>query len=224
LSLIVDPSKVVELMARKKLLVFDFDGVLADSVGVKTDAFAEMYHHHGDEIKSRVVEHHLEHGGMSRFDKFAYYEAEFIGQPASKERIGELAAQFSDLVVDKVVIANEIPGAERLMTYMASKAQCAVNSATPEQEIRMIIERRGWDHYFAAVHGSPTTKLDNLQKITKKLGVSVDDSLFFGDARSDWLAAKSLGMDFVGVGGVIGSILELECKDYIVLQDFHGLV
>ncbi|MEE9509964.1 MAG: HAD hydrolase-like protein [Candidatus Bathyarchaeia archaeon] len=48
---------------------FDFDGVLADSVEVKTRAFAKLFESYGPEIQARVVEHHRKNGGMTRKDK-----------------------------------------------------------------------------------------------------------------------------------------------------------
>jgi len=41
-----------------KALFFDFDGVLADSVEVKTDAFSKLFEKFGPEIQAKVVEHH----------------------------------------------------------------------------------------------------------------------------------------------------------------------
>ena len=34
---------IQEIINQKSILVFDFDGVLADSVDIKADAFAELY-------------------------------------------------------------------------------------------------------------------------------------------------------------------------------------
>ena len=56
-----------------KGIIFDFDGVVAESVQVKTDAFAYLYASHGKKIVSKVTEHHELNGGMSRFEKIKYY-------------------------------------------------------------------------------------------------------------------------------------------------------
>ena len=39
-----------------KALFFDFDGVLADSVEVKTNAFAKLFEKFGSEIQAKVLE------------------------------------------------------------------------------------------------------------------------------------------------------------------------
>ena len=56
-----------------KNIFFDFDGVIAESVNAKTEAFREMYIEHGTEIANKVVDYHINHGGVSRFEKFKYY-------------------------------------------------------------------------------------------------------------------------------------------------------
>ena len=55
-----------------KNIFFDFDGVIAESVSAKTDAFKELYLPYGGKIANEVVQYHIKHGGVSRFEKFRY--------------------------------------------------------------------------------------------------------------------------------------------------------
>ena len=59
--------------SRIDALFFDFDGVIADSVEVKTDAFAELFNDEGLEVQQKVIDHHRNHGGMTRREKFQHY-------------------------------------------------------------------------------------------------------------------------------------------------------
>ncbi|MCX5934210.1 MAG: hypothetical protein NTU99_05390, partial [Pseudanabaena sp. LacPavin_0818_WC45_MAG_42_6] len=52
---------------RYDAIVFDFDGVLVESVDVKTQAFGTLYAEYGDLIVEQVKAYHLLHGGVSRF-------------------------------------------------------------------------------------------------------------------------------------------------------------
>ena len=54
---------------------FDFDGVLADSVEVKTRAFARLFESYGPEVVARVVAHHRYHGGMTRIEKIKQFRS-----------------------------------------------------------------------------------------------------------------------------------------------------
>ncbi len=55
-----------------KTIFFDFDGVIADSLDVKTNAFYRMYEPYGKDIAESVAKHHIANGGMSRFENSAY--------------------------------------------------------------------------------------------------------------------------------------------------------
>ena len=100
---------------RYEAFFFDFDGVLADSVEVKTRAFAKLFEPYGTEIEAKVVDHHRRNGGMTRVDKFRHYYKEFLQEPLNDEMLDSLCRKFSQLVVDEVVESPEIPGAEKFL-------------------------------------------------------------------------------------------------------------
>ena len=94
-----------------KNLVFDFDGVLAESVDVKTRAYALLFEGEGEEVVQEVVDFHLKNGGVSRFEKFKFYHKEYFGIELTNQQLQELANKFSELVVQKVIAAPYVPGA-----------------------------------------------------------------------------------------------------------------
>ncbi len=126
-----------EMMVLNKFdaLVLDFDGVLADSVEVKTKAFALLYGYYGPEIVAKVVDHHRRNGGMARTEIFKHYHNAFLGQPLDESGLENLCNRFSQLVVDEVVEAEEIPGAGAFLSKSSRVVPCFVVSATPEEEI-----------------------------------------------------------------------------------------
>ena len=71
---------LLNLISDKKIVVFDFDGVLVDSVGIKAKAYEQMYEEYGSSVVKKVRSHHLQNGGMSRFNKFKYYHETYLGE------------------------------------------------------------------------------------------------------------------------------------------------
>ncbi len=84
-----------------RAIAFDFDGVLAESVDTKTQAYASLFNNESDEAVRNIVEYHLKHGGVSRFEKFKTFYREILQRPLSEERFQELCDQFSILVSKK---------------------------------------------------------------------------------------------------------------------------
>jgi len=210
----------------KRLYIFDFDGVLVDSVHVKTEAFAELYQEYGEEVVEQVVSHHNQNGGMSRYDKFRHYHRHFLGQSIGTEEVDELAAKFSELVVSKVVQSEKIVGADELLEYCKREGiVCAINSATPEEELKYIISQRGWDDYFRFVFGSPTKKAANILRIVEHSGKSIDEGLFFGDAINDFSAAQEVGIDFVAINFAMAAELSSAVPSFDDLSGYlHSLL
>ena len=50
-----------------KIVFWDFDGVIKDSVDVKTQAFIDLFDAYGSNVVQAVVAHHIKNGGISRF-------------------------------------------------------------------------------------------------------------------------------------------------------------
>jgi len=186
-------------LSEYEAFVFDFDGVLADSVELKTEAFARLFEEYGPEIQQRVVEHHRKHGGMTRAEKIRHYYRVFLGKPIEDGSLSALCNRFSILVVDNVVAAPEIQGAKGFLDFWYGRLPLFIDSATPDVEIAEIVSRRGLSKYFGEILGSGRPKAENLVYILEKHKIEPKNCLFFGDAASDYDAAMKCAVDFVGM-------------------------
>lgn len=182
-----------------KAIIFDFDGVLVDSVNVKTEAFRNLYKEESEATQQAVVDFHLEHGGLSRFEKIRHYETELLGRNPSQETLDQLAVRFADLVKESVIGAKEISGAGEVLDHFAPQLPLFVASGTPEIELIEIVERRGWSKYFRQLRGSPTHKSTLVCEIVDNHGLSAQECLMIGDAMTDYSAAVENGLQFVGI-------------------------
>jgi phosphoglycolate phosphatase-like HAD superfamily hydrolase len=185
---------------RYEAIVFDFDGVLVESMDLKTQAFATLYRPYGEEVVSKVVAHHLAHGGVSRAKKFRHYHETLLGIRLTPENEIALAQRFSELVEDAVVAAPPVPGAIEFLEKFFRVLPLFVASGTPEDELRRIVERRGMSPYFAGVFGAPRVKGEILSHIAAVGGFPRASMLMVGDAYADYEGASAAGTDFIGRG------------------------
>lgn len=185
-------------MAAYDAVFFDFDGVLAESSDIKTRAFHEMYKGYGPDIAGRVVVHHTINGGVSRRKKIRHYHRDFLGIAITEDDVAELIQQFSEIVEDAVVAADWVPGAREFLDAHVGAVMMFVLSGTPQGELDRINARRGMEHYFVSIHGSPPEKEVTIVELLHRHGLDHDRVLFVGDAFSDLAAARSTGLHFVG--------------------------
>ncbi len=180
-----------------KNIIFDFDGVICESVDIKTDAFYEMYLPYGKEIAQKAKEHHMQNGGMSRFDKFRYYEQEFMGEALSEEKMKKLSEEFSKRVKQKVIAAPFVKGMFEFLKDYSQNYMCFIVSATPMDEIQEISRKKNIERFFLGIFGSPQNKIEWGKYILETYKLKADETLFVGDAKSDYNAAKENNMNFL---------------------------
>lgn len=182
-----------------RALLLDFDGVIKESLDIKTEAFAALFAPWGETAMARARAHHLANGGMSRFEKIPLYLREYCGVAPDADLVARLVADFADRVTDAVIASPYVPGARGLIERSAAAGLVlAVVSGTPEDEMRDIVERAGLAPFFARVYGSPRGKRELLELAFADLGVTPGECLFVGDSINDFRPALALGVPFVG--------------------------
>jgi phosphoglycolate phosphatase-like HAD superfamily hydrolase len=191
------PGSLAELVAGARAVAFDFDGVIVESVEVKTAAFLALFADRPD-LHDAIRRHHLEHLGRSRYEKLSWIHRELLGEPLDETRLAELGERFSGLVFEATVACPLVPGAVATLEALAAAGLPAfVASGTPEEELREIIERRGLARHFEGVRGSPTPKTQILWRILAERALRPEELIFVGDGLSDHRAAWEVGLPFL---------------------------
>ena len=121
-----------------KAIIFDFDGVILDAVNVKAYAFESLYASYGKNIQQTVRNHHLQNGGISRFEKFKHYHKLFLGKNIDNKQLDNLADKFSKLVFNEVCNSNFIDGAFEFLKSVSKSYLTFICTGTPQSEIELI--------------------------------------------------------------------------------------
>ena len=179
-------------------ILFDFDGVLCECMDVKTEAFAQLYEPYGEDIVKKVIKHHIENGGISRYVKIKLYHEKFLNKPISEGQVEEIAQQFSDLVVEKVIASDWVKGAKKFIDKFYQKIDMYVISGTPETELKKVVKFRDMEKYFKGVYGSPIRKPEHARRIISEHNYDDDKVIYIGDSLSDMNDAKTANIPFLG--------------------------
>ena len=68
------------------------------------------------------------------------------------------------------------------------------------QKLRVVFSKSGIVAIFSAIYGSPSTKSENMNKVTDMVAKQ-SKGILFGDSQSSIEAAEEFGLDFVFVKG-----------------------
>lgn len=210
--------------------IFDFDGVIKDSVKVKSEAFIQLYASEGKEFQQKVEKYHLANGGISRYVKFKVWN-EWLGKSTSEQAIEELALKFAQLVIDNVVASSYVVGAKEAIKSANENSLSFIATGTPDDEINLILRLSGLDRYFHEVHGSSRKKSVIVKDILERYRLIPSKVLFIGDAQTDFEAAQENKIDFYlretdynletfrSVNGIKYSAMDLQYLNEIIKKE-----
>ena len=197
-----------------KNLFFDFDGVVAESVNAKTDAFRELYLKYGEKVADRVVDHHIHHGGVSRYEKFKIYHNQFLNKEISEQEVQNLAKEFSNLVLERVINSEEVEGCNDFLDQYSKSLNFWIITGTPIEEMKIIAKSRGIENHFIGIHGSPKNKRYWTEYLIKENNLNRAETLFLGDATTDYDAALFSNLHFA---------LREHKENESLFEDYEGL-
>ena len=179
-------------------ILFDFDGVLCECMNVKTEAFIELFRSYGDDIVKKVVKHHIENGGISRYHKIRLYYGEYLGAPITEDEVNEIADKFSKLVVKKVIESDYVKGAKEFLEKYYKKIDMYVVSGAPQEELDLVVDERNMRKYFKGIYGTPTLKPVHFERIISDNNYDIDKIIYIGDSLSDMRNAQEVNVPFLG--------------------------
>jgi phosphoglycolate phosphatase-like HAD superfamily hydrolase len=208
-----------DVIQNVKTIFWDFDGVIKDSVEVKSDAFEQLFLPFGKKVAKKVRIHHEANGGVSRFDKLPIY-LKWADQELSKQLINKYVDKFSVLVKQKVIESDWVDGVLEYLQNHYNRQQFFIVTATPQQEIEDILTSLKIRHFFKGVVGSPTKKDEAIRIIMEKYSILSESSIMIGDSSSDYYASKINGTPFVLRRTKLNEKLQSEL-DCLMINNFY---
>jgi len=184
-------------MSKIKAIIFDFDGVIVESMDIKAKAFAYLFRDYPEHVED-IVSFHMKHGGMPRFEKFEKIYSEILKIHLSEDRKKNLADEFSQFVFQEVVKCPYVEGAIEFLRANKGKYLFFIVSGTPEDELKSIVNERKLDQYFTEILGSPIKKNVHNSNLMNKYKLKPEEVMFVGDSIDDWEGVKDIGIKFIG--------------------------
>ncbi len=183
-------------------IVFDCDGIILDSVDVKTLAFGRVAEKaYGQAARDKLVAYHTLHGGVSRYEKFAWLVRGEEGREITPEESRAMGGDFVAYCLEAVEKAPLVPGFAEVLDRWLGRVPMYVASGTPHEELVQVLTDRGLAPKFAGIYGTPPAKAGLLQTIVHKdAKVDPKAAVMIGDSKTDMDAAVIVGTLFYGRG------------------------
>ena len=216
-----------------RAIVFDFDGVIANSEPLHFRAFRDILAKSNVELTERDY-----YGRYLGFDDFGVFTT--IGDDCGQEWSPRDVADF---VADKALRLEELerdvsvlfPGAADAIRRAAAAVPIAIASGALGPEIRRILNKAGLTRYFSAIVSAEDTALgkpapDPYERAVTLLratipGLQPSECVAIEDSRWGLESARAAGLHTVGVTNsyeaaeltladlVIGSLIDLDVED-----------
>ena len=188
-------------------VVFDFDGVLVDSIEPVTTSINAALAEHG--LPQRSHEELRRLIGPPTFSAFS----ELLGQPPDSPRVAAVVATYrANYEAVYMTTTRVFEGVAEMLEELARHHELAVATSKSSDFAQPLLDALALSRYFTVVAAAdPRTAEDDKHAIVARAlaALGVSSGAMVGDRSFDMLAARDHGLRAIGVGWGIGDAQEL---------------
>jgi len=186
-----------------KTILWDFDGVILDSMKIKANGFLELFKEYDENYLKELEKYHYENGGISRFDKIRYFHNEIIKTNITEDEVIKLADKFAKIIESKLF--NQENLIEETVVFIKEnfkKYNFHIVSGAEHQELNKLCRNFKLTQYFKSIDGSPTKKEILVKNILEEYHYKKEETILIGDAMTDYQASVRNGIEFYGYNNI----------------------
>ncbi|MTD11291.1 HAD hydrolase-like protein [Acinetobacter sp. YIM 103518] len=178
--------------------LFDCDGVLLDSNGMKNNAFAYALRDFPMENVQPFLTFQKSNFGLSRFKAFDIFFKEFMGVKVDDNIFEKVLLDFSSYCSLNYSSQDITQGCIDLLKLLNKlNISCYVVSGSEQTELQKVLKENGLSQYFKGVYGSPLSKIELILNILEIEKQNISNFIFIGDAKADYISAKFHEIKFI---------------------------
>jgi phosphoglycolate phosphatase-like HAD superfamily hydrolase len=202
----------------QRINIFDFDGTIAESNILKTEAFRYTAVEYGEKISEWFVDYHKANGGVTRQVKIETL-CKKIGKA---EAYDELLGRYEVYLEKEWLDCPLLPGFREYIATLPGRN--VILSGGSKVEIELYLKENNLSQYFIEVYGNPIDKHVNLESINIKYLSAECDVYFYGDSSLDYELSQIIDSKFIFVSPVSEWSSWIEEKDgfYEVLNSYSA--
>ena len=207
-----------------KNILFDFDGVILDSMHIREYGFKKIFEKFDDDLVEKLIEFHNENGGLSRYVKIKYFFNNLLNQDISERKVCEYADKFSNIMKKELVNKEYLISATtNFIKNNRKQYNFHIVSGSDEKELIFLCKSLGVFNYFQSINGSPVPKNELVERVLLINTYVANTTVLIGDSINDYEAAKENGIDFYGFNNPdLKNVSEKYLENYKELNRFFA--
>ena len=201
--------------ADKKIIVFDWDGTLFDSMAYKCSNFVDIFERLGCDPKD-LISLHTEYTGLPRRALFGLVFSEFLKKNLTDNDFQELSHQYTELNKEDSKGVKLFDEVESTLVDLKKQYTLIISSSSVQNELDAVTKNKNIAHYFQLILGSEqnfSKGPEHIQHICAEFYLPRESILFIGDDQKDIELAMQSGVDVVRVmrdeEGIKGDYLQV---------------
>lgn len=202
-----------------KNILFDFDGVILDSMPVREYGFRKIFEKYNNDLVEKLLKYHNKNGGLSRYVKIRYFYEELLNKIISDDEVDSIAEKFS--IIMRAKLTNKKYLILETVNFISNnhlKYNLHIVSGSDEKELRYLCRELEVEKYFKSIYGSPTHKNNLVKNVLTENKYKSKETILIGDSINDYQASEVNKIDFYGYNNI-----ELKGLPGIYLEDYKGL-
>lgn len=186
-----------------KTVLWDFDGVILDSMKVRDWGFEQIFNNHKKELVNQLLVYHRKNGGLSRYVKIRYFFEEILGKSITEEVVNEYASKFSFLMRKELTKPeNLILDAVEFIKNNNKNYNFHIVSGSDQEELRFLCKELNIKKYFKSINGSPTIKNILVKNVINANNYRIEETCLIGDSVNDFDAAVKNNISFYAYNSI----------------------
>ena len=186
-----------------KNIIFDFDGVILDSIPVKSEGFRKLFENFPKNKVDELIEYHMYNGGMSRYKKIEYFFTKILNKSILNEDILKYAKRYSQITKEELAQKKYlIKDTLNFIKQNYKKYNMHIASGADESDLKYICSRLNLEKYFLSINGSPKVKSKIVKDILEQNNYKQEESILIGDSINDYEASHMNGIEFYGYNNI----------------------
>ena len=203
-----------------KNILWDFDGVIIDSLAIRDYGFREIFKEFDKQSVDKLIQYHNYNGGLSRFHKIKYFFNEILKQNITQDEILQYADKFTQIMrqslSDKKYLINDTVN---FIKNNYKNYNFHIVSGSEHNELNFLCQKLDLSQYFISINGSPTPKNQLIKNLLESYNYNINQTILIGDSINDYEAASVNKIGFYGFNNE-----NLRDKSKIYIEDWNNLI